>query len=892
MQKGIDQSILGWIAKNKIINERGHPIEFDSHYFLLEPYANWFPKQVCMKSAQVGWSTLAILKTLYAMRFKKFNCIYTLPSFDDVRDFVPAKVDGMILKNPYLVGLLGKSDAIMRKEFGGNFIWYRGTHGKKAAIMHTSDLNCFEPGTEVLTKEGWKEMESVTKDDSVYTRTVDGGVELHKPYALIEKDFDGELVRFTHRSFDLGVTPDHNMYIRRRGDANYHLEKAEDLKISHSRATAFQMTAHAKWFSGRQKYFALPSLTVRKRLRGSHLLKPVDVKYQSSIYPIEPFFKFMGWYLSEGNISRVKGKLTGCVVITQSEGEYADEIRRCLTDCGFKWREYVNKKQIVAFSFADHHLAHYLKRFGNCFDKYIPDEMLAQVHALPYLLETLLKGDGCHSKDHISVVLNIASKRLADTTQIAWLRLGRMATIRPFTEKSGTVMYRVLAQSNETKGWGGHYKGKIEREKYKGKVYCLSVENHVIMVRDKKNKTPIWTGQCHDELDASKLDVVDLYASRVQASEYKGEWKFSNPIRPGGIDREYGLSDQRRWQIQCSRCQKTQHLEYKENVCKERLIYICRYCKGHLNEADRHDGVWRPDYPSRSDSLQGYHVNQLMAPWVDAKHLVYLEKTKTPGYFYNMVLGLPYIDEQEVITSDIIYNNITNKPNSQMRNAMGVDVKYREKHYVIGNHEGIFKTGIAKGPNGWKEIEELKRKYNAVLVADMNPDFYVRRKLLPMFPGTAHACVYRNSKTRETLIEWSKQNIGYVYGDRSQLIQWVVDALRDGHIKFGAGARSKAAYMAGELALYMQHWKNIYKKTTEDNMGIMQSSWEKKGDDDFVHATVYWYIAMTRVPKITPTIFRHEAGTLLSPLVFDDTIPADKIPIFEEAKDSNAWKHI
>jgi len=54
------KSILYWIKKDKIKNEKGDPIEFKQHGFLLEPYADESKEIVLMKGAQEGVSTLAI----------------------------------------------------------------------------------------------------------------------------------------------------------------------------------------------------------------------------------------------------------------------------------------------------------------------------------------------------------------------------------------------------------------------------------------------------------------------------------------------------------------------------------------------------------------------------------------------------------------------------------------------------------------------------------------------------------------------------------------------------------------------------------------------------------------------------------------------------------------
>lgn len=536
---GLDDSCLGWIYKNRMKTERGDLVEFDEHYFLLEPFANWHWKQCCMKSAQIGFSTLSILKSFYGLSKRNYNCIYTLPTFEDVHDFVPAKVDGMISNNQILTKLLGKSDAVTKKQIGNNFIWYRGTHGTKAAIMHTSDLNIY------------------------------------------------------------------------------------------------------------------------------------------------------------------------------------------------------------------------------------------------------------------------------------------------------------------------------------------------------------------DEMDASNLATIDMYGSRLQKSKYKGEWMFSNPIRPGGIDQKYEMSDKRRWMITCSRCNHTQVLDYYKNVCKERKIYVCQGCDQELREEDRRVGAWVAEHPGRE--VHGYHINQLMAKWVTAKELVYLEDTKTPQYFHNMILGLPYVDKDEVVDAELIRQNLVIRQNSMMRNAMGVDVKYRELHYVLGNHEGIFKVGICKGEHIWADLEQIIKKYRPLTVIDMNPDPYPRRRLVPKYPGRVFVCSYKQDPTRRRLIDWGKKetNRGNVYVDRNQMISSLIYDFIDGKIKFNTAGKLAHSYIQEKLKEYIEHWEHIYKITEEDRNGIPFSSWKKSGPDDFVHATAYFKIALTKVPELEEDeVDESRVGAAIT--ILDDTIPADKIPILEDDSwlDSESWKYV
>src|SRR4030065_1463195 len=142
--KSQEYSCLEWILQNKIKNERGDPIEFKKHFFMIDIYDDWSSVQTVMKAAQIGFSTLAILKTLYAARFKRFNIIYTLPTQSDVNLFVAEKVNRMIQANPIISEWVKDKDSVEQKQEGERFIYYRGTYTSKEAIMFSSDINAHD----------------------------------------------------------------------------------------------------------------------------------------------------------------------------------------------------------------------------------------------------------------------------------------------------------------------------------------------------------------------------------------------------------------------------------------------------------------------------------------------------------------------------------------------------------------------------------------------------------------------------------------------------------------------------------------------------------------------------------------------------------------------------
>lgn len=130
-----------WVLDEGFINENQKPIEFDRHRFMLQPYSDSSPDQVIMKSAQVGWSVLAILKSAHACKFLKLNVIYVLPTRNATHDFVIPKVNPMLDRNPKLREMIkNTSDSINLKAVGDRFLYFRGAFHRGEAVSTTADL--------------------------------------------------------------------------------------------------------------------------------------------------------------------------------------------------------------------------------------------------------------------------------------------------------------------------------------------------------------------------------------------------------------------------------------------------------------------------------------------------------------------------------------------------------------------------------------------------------------------------------------------------------------------------------------------------------------------------------------------------------------------------------
>lgn len=114
-------------------------MEWGHHQFLIDIYNDQSDNLVVIKAAQVGMSTLEVLKNIRDAEMQRMDIIYTLPSDADVGIFVGGKVNRIIANNKHLETLTADKDSIEQKKVGNSMIYFRGTWTKKAAIMVTAD---------------------------------------------------------------------------------------------------------------------------------------------------------------------------------------------------------------------------------------------------------------------------------------------------------------------------------------------------------------------------------------------------------------------------------------------------------------------------------------------------------------------------------------------------------------------------------------------------------------------------------------------------------------------------------------------------------------------------------------------------------------------------------
>ncbi len=364
----------------------------------------------------------------------------------------------------------------------------------------------------------------------------------------------------------------------------------------------------------------------------------------------------------------------------------------------------------------------------------------------------------------------------------------------------------------------------------------------------------------HDELDKSKPEVVRDDTSRMGYSEIRSQHYFSTPTIPDfGIDALWQQSDQKHWRFNCPHCGFRQHMKWEENIDFEEAIYVCQSCRKEITPRQISElGEWEARFPG--EPISGYWISQMICPWRTARDLIEeRDRAEDEQYFYNFILGLPYLSAEQRIEASLFLGNITNeRPNFSEWQVMGVDTG-DENHVIIGNEKGIFWIGALRDkPNStrWQQMEELIQSYNVrVCVIDALPYTEEAQKLAKEFPYQVYLNFFKDDPKMLEVVRFGDEREKTpdkfedeikVLTSRNRIYDDTISALRRGEIKFAMPPNSPT------FQLLIKHAQSVYSRTVTDRFGQERREWANLGTDHLWTALIYWHIALNKRLKFEP----------------------------------------
>lgn len=407
------------------------------------------------------------------------------------------------LKEACLLSLFGGVDRQREINIRGNIhVLFVGdpSTSKSQLLRATAELSprgmysCYDDQTEILTENGWKYFKDLEKGEKV--ATLEGNNLLYVvPSSYMEYDYNGIMFHQRNRFIDLLVTPNHNLWIKTEfGKPEFKFISAEK-----SPRHVIYKKGGVNWNGTDIEWFNLPSIE-NKRWNGRCYYREI-VPIKSIL--MDDWLAFFGIWLAEGCVIKNGYR----VVITQKKKENLSIIKSWIEKCGFHtW--YRNSR--YSFEIKNKQLWSYLKQFGKAGDKFIPKE-IKQLNSrqLKILFDSMMLGDGCYGESGSSY--SSKSKRLIGDVQELLLKVGLSGQIWGGRERNTYG----LAISKKSEIEVNSYRDDRSYVNYSGKVYCVTVPNHLLYVR--RNGKPIWCGNSGQGVTAAGLTAA-------MNKDDSGEW--------------------------------------------------------------------------------------------------------------------------------------------------------------------------------------------------------------------------------------------------------------------------------------------------------------------------------------------------------------------------------
>jgi len=362
----------------------------------------------------------------------------------------------------------------------------------KDLMLYDKLRECFPVSTEVLTKDGFKFYDDISKNDEIATMNQETGeLEFQKYINRTDYEFNGELYHFYGKKIDIMVTPNHRMWLAKKkthynGYNDFQFVRAEDVK----KGCFYKSKASIDKYVG-------------KEISNINLF---DQKI-----PIEDYLEFLGYMISEGcihyNNKTQNYKISICQNNNSKDYKYIKKSIIKIADmlnlhCGeyvsANKQGYSSNNDITTWSISRKIIAeHFMNEIGyGSGNKHVPfwTKQLSP-RLLKILLNALVKGDGSeieskYKNGSTAYRYNTISKRLADDIQEIVFKCGYAPHLIVDKNGYGKEFYLITwSDSNYGKepviyGNNNYNGASIEKIPYNGRVFCFEVSNGLFITRN------------------------------------------------------------------------------------------------------------------------------------------------------------------------------------------------------------------------------------------------------------------------------------------------------------------------------------------------------------------------------------------------------------------------
>lgn len=378
-------------------------------------------------------------------------------------------------------------------------------------------LTCYDEQTEILTEEGWLPFPQLQKGMKVATLEEGEFLRYREPERIIQAPYNGRMYQIQTKTIDLMVTPNHNMYVRkRRSKTGFELVPACQII-----GKEMEYKIGAQWEGETRSDFCLPAIVVqwhdRNRIK----------EYPARKISMDVWLEFLGYWLTEGSVSPRRY----AVDLTTTSSDLAKRFMWVIKALGETPRLY-QKNHVIHVKFNSPAISTWLTPLGHAAEKYIPREFLRLAkEQLRILFEAMMAGDGDKVEGRRFWT---SSERLKDGFQELLLKIGYVGICQA-RDRRGQVHTGPQGQAIHTNhlAWCvGIWKKRLtprispgycsktnpdtqvreELTEYRGMVYCVRVPSGIIYVR--RNGKGVWCGNSPPYWDMLKARGAETQKKR------------------------------------------------------------------------------------------------------------------------------------------------------------------------------------------------------------------------------------------------------------------------------------------------------------------------------------------------------------------------------------------
>ena len=338
-------------------------------------------------------------------------------------------------------------------------------------------IYCFDKETEILTKNGWKNIGDCTLEDYCLSREPNTSkLEWVKVVNLISYHYNGKMYKYNGKNVDLCVTPNHRMFVSKSHTRKYiyndEFIKAEDLYKTPS--TSRFISSGGIW-NNKDDY---------------EFIEICGDKFDKL-----KFARLFGIFLTDGSVNN-----QGAITISQSKPKICELIENLLTDLNIPYSRHIMRNKCKSYYICRKYLP-FFKQFYLKENRRIPKDILNwDVKYLKELLNGMLDGDSDSERRKIV----IGSKTLTDDIQEICYKCGYSSCYKKVDGKKSWLEsenryinankpYYLVSVNN--KRYLNVIKNNQKYIDYDDVVNCVTLEKwHTVLVR--RNGKCIWCGQC------------------------------------------------------------------------------------------------------------------------------------------------------------------------------------------------------------------------------------------------------------------------------------------------------------------------------------------------------------------------------------------------------------